>query len=315
MTLWGWDASHYDAVPTGSTVVKEGISFMTHKAGGDADDAELAAWWKAMSGVRGQVLLGAYWVLRPDRGRSAANEAKDFIATLNDGCPGWRNAPFILQVDCEKWNDDPDTVPTKAYIQQFCNQLRTSTPKLMPIVYAPKWVYGDKLSGLGYPTWASSYVTGSGYASDLYPGDSSSKWAPYGGQVPAILQFSSSATIAGQTTCDANAYRGTIVDLIKLLAPGWAPAPTPPKETTPVTTEPTATLNDADLHKIFYTDGLIPAPANAASHDTNPDWTLRGSLQDTAYNLRDLIAKVDKLQADVTALSAAVTPPPAAPTA
>jgi hypothetical protein len=214
VTLWGWDTSHYDAVPAGSTVRKEGITFMTHKA----------------------------------------------------GCPGWRNGPFILQLDCEKWNDDSATVPTKAYIQQFCNQLRASTPKLMPIVYAPEWVYGDTLKGLGYPLWASSYVSGSGYASALYPGDSSAKWHAYSGQTPAVLQFTSSATIAGQTTCDANAFRGSITDLISLLAPGWAPT----EGTPPVATTPAATLNDADLHKIFYTDGLIPAPANADSADTNP---------------------------------------------
>jgi hypothetical protein len=311
VTEWGWDTSHYDAVPVGSTVRKEGITFMTHKAGGDADDAELAAWWKAMGPVRGQVLLGAYWVLRPDRGQSAANDAKAFVARLNDECPGWRNGPFILQLDCEKWNDDSATVPTKAYIQQFCNQLRASTPKLMPIVYAPEWVYGDTLKGLGYPLWASSYVSGSGYASTLYPGDSSAKWHAYSGQVPAVLQFTSSATIAGQTTCDANAFRGSITDLLNLLAPGWAPT----EGTPPVATTPAATLNDADLHKIFYTDGLIPAPANADSADTNPDWTLRGALQDTGFQLRTIEQQNEALAAQVTALAeavAALTPPPAA---
>jgi hypothetical protein len=321
MTLWGWDASHYDAVPTGRTVVNEGITFMTHKAGGDAHDAELKAWWTAMLPVRGQVMLGAYWVLRPDRWDGAAADARAFLSTLDDDCPGWRNGPFILQLDCEKWNDDPATVPTKAEIQVFCQALRKAAPKLMPIVYAPEWVYADKLSGLGYPTWASSYVTGSGYASKLYPGDTSSRWSAYGNQVPAILQFTSSATIAGQTTCDANAYRGTITDLLTLLAPGWGTgAPTPPKESTPVATEPAATLNDADLHKIFYTDGLIPAPANGASKDTNPDWTLRGALQDTAYNLRvlqeqnsALVQAVETVRQQVVALSVAITPPPSAP--
>jgi hypothetical protein len=192
---------------------------------------------------RGPGLLGAYWVLRPDRGQSAANDAKAFVARLNDECPGWRNGPFILQLDCEKWNDDSATVPTKAYIQQFCNQLRASTPKLMPIVYAPEWVYGDTLKGLGYPLWA------------------------------------------------------------------------PTEGTPPVATTPAATLNDADLHKIFYTDGLIPAPANADSADTNPDWTLRGALQDTGFQLRTIEQQNEALAAQITALAeavAALTPPPAA---
>jgi hypothetical protein len=97
-------------------------------------------------------------------------------------------------------------------VQAFCDRLRGRTG-LVPVVYAPKWAYGDTLTGLGYPLWASSYVTGSGAASSLYPGDTSSRWGAYSGQTPTILQFTSSATIAGQTTCDADAFRGTLDDL------------------------------------------------------------------------------------------------------
>jgi hypothetical protein len=218
MTIFGWDASHYDAVPNGVRVVSEGFAFMTHKAGGDANDAELAAWWAEMKPFRGQLLLGAYWVLYPGNGSARADA---FLARLDSQCPGWRDGPFILQADCEKWNGDQSTVPGKADIKAFCDRLKTKAPKLQPIVYAPKWVYGDSLTGLGYPIWASSYVTGTGFAADLYPGDSSSRWGAYSGQTPAILQFASSATIAGQTSSDANAYRGTLAQLTALLAPGW----------------------------------------------------------------------------------------------
>lgn len=224
--LYGWDASHYDAVPSAPRVVAEGFSFFTHKAGGDADDAELAAWWKAMKPQRDRILLGAYWVLYPGNPVTRANK---FIARLDSQCPGWRDGPFILQVDCEKWNGDSSTVPKKDDIKAFCDRLVQAMPKLRPIVYAPKWVYGESLKGLGYPLWASAYVSGSGTASGLYPGDDSGKWDAYSGQVPAILQFTSSAKIAGQTTSDANAFRGTIVQLQNLVAPGWAP-PKPPRK-------------------------------------------------------------------------------------
>lgn len=219
MTIFGLDFSHYDAVPAGSRVVSEGFKFMTHKAGGDANDAELAAWWTALKPYRGQVLLGAYWVLYPG---SPSSKADAFLARLDSQCPGWRDGPFILQLDCEKWNGDSSTVPGKADIQACCDRLVAKMPKLQPIVYAPKWVYGDSLTGLGYPLWASAYVSGSGSASGLYPGDSSSKWDAYSGRIPAILQFTSSATALGQTTCDANAFRGTPEQLTALLAPGWA---------------------------------------------------------------------------------------------
>jgi hypothetical protein len=218
MTIYGWDLSHYDG-PDSRRAVAEGFSFFTHKAGGDALDTELGAWWSLMKGYRGQALLGAYWVLYPG---SPAARANAFIARLDAQCSGWRDGPFILQVDCERWGGDQGTVPGKADIRAFCDRLRYLAPKLMPVVYAPKWVYGDSLSGLGYPLWASNYVTGSGSASALYPGDGSSRWDSYSGQVPLILQFTSSATIAGQTTCDANAYRGTLAQLTAKLAPGWA---------------------------------------------------------------------------------------------
>lgn len=221
-TIFGWDASHYDAVPDGGLVVAEGVKFMTHKAGGDAVDAELGAWWSEMKPHRGKVLLGAYWVLLPG---SPATRADQFVNQLDLHCSGWSDGPFILQVDCEEWNSDPSTVPSKADVKAFCDRLVFRAPKLRPIVYAPEWVYGGKLTGLGYPLWASHYVNGSGSASALYPGDSSSKWDAYSGQVPAILQFTSSATIAGQTTCDANAYRGTLAELTALLAPGWMEVP------------------------------------------------------------------------------------------
>jgi hypothetical protein len=89
-------------------------------------------------------------------------------------------------------------------------------------VYAPKWCYGDALVGLSWPLWASSYVSGTGGFRALYPGDDSTRWAAYSGQTPAILQYSSSATIGGQTTSDANAYRGTLQELTTLVAPGWS---------------------------------------------------------------------------------------------
>jgi GH25 family lysozyme M1 (1,4-beta-N-acetylmuramidase) len=222
MTIYGWDASHYDAVPSGAKVASEGFKFMTHKAGGDKDDAELASWWSALKGQRTRILLGAYWVLYPG---SPTSRADAFIARLDSQCAGWRDGPFALQVDCEIWNGDASTKPGKADIKSFCDRLKSRMPKLRPIVYASAGQYANSLSGLGYPLWNARYpVTTTGAASAIYRsagGDSGSGWASYSGQVPAIWQFTSSATIAGQTTCDANAYRGSLTQLTTLLAPGW----------------------------------------------------------------------------------------------
>jgi hypothetical protein len=217
-TSYGWDLSHFDA-PNSRGAVSEGFTFFTHKAGGDALDAEIGTWWSNMKPLRSPtVLLGAYWVQYPGSPRTRADA---FIARLDATCPGWRDGPFILQDDCEEWKQDPATKPGRADIEAFCDRLVERMPKLRPIVYAPPWAYHDTLRGLSYPLWCSRYVAGSGAASSLYPGNNSSYWNAYSGQVPEILQFTSSAVIAGQTTCDANAYRGTISELTALVAPGW----------------------------------------------------------------------------------------------
>lgn len=219
MPTYGQDASHYDTTPSPARYVAEGFTFMTHKAGGDANDAKLAGWWSTFRPYRGQVLLGAYWVLLG--GHDGAAEADRFIARLDSQCPGWRDGPFILQTDAEIWGGVASTKPSVAACNAFADELAARMPKLNPIGYLPSWVYGSAVSAYRYPIWASSYVSGAGSASALYPGDNSSRWNAYGGKIPAVLQFTSSATIAGQTTCDANAFRGTRAQLQALIAPGW----------------------------------------------------------------------------------------------
>jgi GH25 family lysozyme M1 (1,4-beta-N-acetylmuramidase) len=281
--------------------VADGIAFLTHKAGGDRPDAELGAWW---SGVRGldpdRVLLGAYWVLYPG---SPSTRADAFIARLDSQCPGWRLRPFILQVDCEKWRGDPGTVPSRAEIQAFCDRLVQHMPKLRPIVYAPAWVYGDRLAGLGYPLWASSYVDGAGSHRKLYPGDGSSRWGAYSGQTPAILQYTSSATIGGQTTCDANAYRGTLAELTALVAPGW-------------TEDDVAKQDVLDALEEYFTRGTQKDGVSVTSKVGEDTWTqgLPNAFRSSktyAYVVIDdmakaLLALADKLGLGVDQLAAAI---------
>lgn len=221
MTIFGWDMSHFDSPAIGDAV-GQGISFITHKAGGDTSsgDSELAAWWSGVKGLPQSVVLGAYWVLRPDLMKSAADEADNFIGRLDAVCKGWRDRDaFILQLDAEIWNGNGATKPSISECNAFCDRLKSRTSGAYdPVGYLPKWVYPD-VSGFHYPIWASSYVSGSGGFKSLYPGDSSSRWNAYGKPI-SILQYTSSATIGGQTTCDANAYRGTVVQLKQLITPG-----------------------------------------------------------------------------------------------
>jgi hypothetical protein len=155
-------------------------------------------------------------------------------------------------------------------------------PKLVPIVYAPAWVYGNNLRGLSYPLWSSRYVSGSGTASGLYPGDTSAYWASYSGIVPAVLQFTSSATIAGQTTCDANAFRGSLAELTALLAPGWDDM-----------------ITNADVDVILARDAIInPKQRNGAGGPTTSWGFAAADTWQRVYDLRDAVAA---LSATVTA--------------
>jgi GH25 family lysozyme M1 (1,4-beta-N-acetylmuramidase) len=261
MTIYGWDMSHYDS-PNITTAVKEGYVFITHKIGGDSTDQEADDWWNSVKGTNpAQVLLGGYWVLRPDLPGSAVAKADSFIARLDQFCPGWRNRPFILQVDCERWSDPSGKKqPNRAYIDAFCDRLRVKMPKLMPIVYASAGEYDDKLKGLSYPLWNARYRLGytAGTGSALYAksgGDSGKGWDAYSGKVPAIWQFTSSAIIAGQTTCDANAFRGTLAQLIKLVAPGWVPT----EPTKPVTPSEELPVDAKTFNSLFL--GALKDPA------------------------------------------------------
>ncbi|MEZ0051118.1 lysozyme [Mycobacterium sp. MAA66] len=74
---------------------------------------------------------------------------------------------------------------------------------------------------------ASNYVSGTGYASNLYPGnDNPNYWFGYGGATPQLLQFTDAAQI-GTLTVDCNAFAGTLDQLIALLQGGSMTGPDP----------------------------------------------------------------------------------------
>jgi hypothetical protein len=85
--------------------------------------------------------------------------------------------------------------------------------------YIPKWYWRE----IGSPNLSqvpnlisSSWVSGSGYASVLYPGKSWPGWKAYGGATPVILQFTNSALVAGKYV-DADAFQGTLSEFQQLL--------------------------------------------------------------------------------------------------
>lgn len=210
MTIYAWDESHYGAPPT----ARDGIDVYTHKlTDGDHyyEDAEYQA---AMNAARslGMVVLGPYHVLHGQR--SIANQARWLVERADRLTPWWRDWPdWIWQIDAEPF--DYLIKPTIGEVNAFGDELvcLSGRPALAVNGYCPAWAYSDsELRQLRFPWWPSNYGSNPAVPyRQAYPGDSSSRWA---GPIPArFLQYGSKTIIAGQSTCDANAYRGTLAQL------------------------------------------------------------------------------------------------------
>lgn len=218
---YGWDASNYDNPPG----ARDGIDFYTHKlSDGDHYYAD-PKYTAAMEAARalGVPILGAYHVLHG--GRSISAQGAWMIQLADQRTPWWRTHPYwVWQLDAEPFAYL--TRPTIEECNAFCAYMvaNTGVPVRSMLGYLPAWSYGTQVQQLAYPWWASSYVTGSGPYQALYPGNSSGRWVG-GGRHADILQYTSSAVIAGQTTSDANAFAGSLDQLKAFLRPD---IPTPP---------------------------------------------------------------------------------------
>lgn len=216
MTRYGWDASNHDwgRGPMNLALAKQqGISLFTHKAseGSTFTDPNFAQAMGRAQPVNFPV-LGTYHVLWPN---NPLAQADFWISRVNTYAPWWRNHPcFIWQIDAELFqNFNPYRQPTVAEINA-CGDRVVNGTGIKPsqvVVYAPEWLYSGTLTGLRYRClWASSYAPGTGSFQSLYTaagGDGSSRWHAYSGITPTILQYTSTATIAGQSPADANAIR------------------------------------------------------------------------------------------------------------
>jgi len=214
MTVFGWDTSSHDDTPASL----DGLSFFTCKiTDGDHyyENPTAAAKLNAMKGF-GCEILGTYHVLWGNR--SIGNQAAWYIQMMDARIPWWRDFPyFICQSDNEPFYSG-QTVPSIAQINEFHHRVADLSGGKIPLPrsfgYSPKWVYGAALSGQEVGWWQSDYGSNpSGHYPSVYPGDQSSRWSPSVSKSVFFLQYGSNTTIAGQTTSDANAFRGSLDDL------------------------------------------------------------------------------------------------------
>lgn len=215
MTIFGADMSHYDSPLT----ARDGLDFYTHKAAEGHKFYRDTEYKPSLDAARalGIPVMGSYFVNHPG---TVADQADWWVSIVNADTPWWRDCDaWIWQIDAEKFDymsRAPNLTEINALGDAIC--ARTGCPASSVVAYAPEWLYGDTLKGLRYRLWASNYGSNPAVPyRQAYPGDTSTRWGAYSGQTPIILQYGSRATIAGQTTCDANAFRGTLAELIATL--------------------------------------------------------------------------------------------------
>jgi GH25 family lysozyme M1 (1,4-beta-N-acetylmuramidase) len=115
------------------------------------------------------------------------------------------------------WEEGSGTLDTFWAVSNALNNVGTN----IQLSYDPKWyLNGDGgggdlsiLAANGIQLVSSAYADGytQGNAVDIYNacgGDGGEGWAPYNGGVPAVWQFTSSATVSGFSNVDVNAYKG-----------------------------------------------------------------------------------------------------------
>lgn len=194
----------------------QGIDFVTHKLteGTNYVDPNVA---RALASFRAAdfLAIGVYHVVRSG---DVAAQVAFMLAQLTKAAPWWKTFPgFFFQVDLETW--DYDNVPASTGVN-FGKLLRAQGQKCT-IMYASHGEYGNQLTSWDGPLWNANYPTNAtGPFKLLYPGDGYAGFNDYSGQTPLIAQYTSKATIGDFTTCDANAYRGTLDQLLTLIHGG-----------------------------------------------------------------------------------------------
>jgi GH25 family lysozyme M1 (1,4-beta-N-acetylmuramidase) len=294
VTIFGWDASHYDGVLTRTILDRakaEGVAFFTHKIGqglSNVDDTQATA--LAAARDAGIEVIGGYYYL--DDADMVA-QARRCVALADLHEPWWRDfGGWFFQTDAERTSSG--RLPSPAEIQAFSDMLADLTGRTV-IVYASRGMYGDRLAGLGHPLWNADYGSNPHTGFKVaYPGNSGRGWTAYSGQTPLLWQYGSNTTIAGLSTCDANAYRGTIAQL--LAAIGAHPDPAPDGGAMPITTD--------DNHTIWH-GAQLPAAVKGAPDVSGGQALIdaRAAALAAAAGVAGLGVKVDALTAAVAALA------------
>lgn len=199
---FGIDVSNHQGAFNFAAAAAEGFAFATHKIT-EGDGYRDPQWPRAKAEMAKHFpgRWGGYVFCRTNTDPRA--EARTLAAHAG-------STDFPLQIDYEDTTNGGSLPDLQRRIDAY---LDAGFVNLLPI-YLPRWYWQSRMGSpdltcLPVGIWNSHYVGGTGYASALYQGigESHPGWAPMGGQRIDILQFSETASVAGQRI-DVNAVRG-----------------------------------------------------------------------------------------------------------
>lgn len=210
MALFGVDVSRWRDKVDWPRAHSAGIAYAFAKAteGANITDPQWPANRDGMRALGDSFLPGAYHFLRGDA--PIAHQVDHFLNQAGDV------SGLAVALDVETRNG-AERQATAADAERWVAEFKRRTGGHPVFGYYPRW-YWDRTGreDLSFfdALWASHYVSGSGTPDELYSKVPASWWDGYGGQDVAILQFSSSGTVAGiDPPTDLNAYRGTLAEL------------------------------------------------------------------------------------------------------
>jgi hypothetical protein len=259
MTVFGWDASDFDWDRAGydglnlGAARAAGISFVTHKStehgqGGVTLHRHFGEFIRRAKAA-GMPFYGTYIV--PRSGIAVQTQLNTNQAYLDQQVPGWRSDPkFFVQVDLEKW---PYDSVADEIGEDMVRRIRSQYKK-QALLYGSRGQYGGTIDA-DMPKWNAHYPDNRAMEfKALYRaigGDSGVGWTPYGAaNTPALIwQYTSRATIGAHSTCDANAFRGSLDDFAHLVGSDTSP---------PIAQTPRDQLAyPGDGHPIEIWDGVV----------------------------------------------------------
>jgi lysozyme len=205
LVTFGLDISHHQDLRLDlAQCRREGVEFVFMKATEGATFVDSAFGANLAEARAAGQLVAAYHYVRSDASAAAQ------VANVARAVP--RDVPVLPDVEANSGG--------VALTRDFVNQLR-GAGYTVPLLYLPRWYWqqigSPSLAGLP-PLWSSRYPDNViGTIGDEWADVPASYWNGYGGLEVAVLQFTSSAAVAGHQPLDANAYRGSREQLAAVL--------------------------------------------------------------------------------------------------